>query len=844
MTLGLLGTSAYAMGTELAALDTEVEFNDTFLQGSSVDVRQFARSNSVTPGIHRLDVLVNDRWLGRYDVRIGRPSSGLAWMQPCFDQALTERVGIDLSKVDATITARLDDGHCIAISDLVKDARADVDVGEQRVNMKVPQASLLRQGRGSVDPAHWDEGVTAALFNYNANFYQSRAYRATTTQAYAGLNAGANIGAWRLRHTGNVTHGSKMGTQYQSVQTNLRRNLTSIKSQLLIGDAFTDGSTFDSVGFRGVQLSSDDRMYPDSQRGFAPTIRGIASTNARVQIRQNGNIIHETTVAPGAFIIDDLYATGYGGDLEVVVNEADGRVLVSRVPFSSAVNSLRPGVTRYSVTAGQYRNPQALDRPWMAQAMVQHGISNLVTAYGGLTAAQGYGAVLGGAALNTAFGAFGLDITQAATRLPKAENRTGQSVRLSYSTFLEPTRTSVTLAAYRYSSRGYLSLTDAMARRSPQAQPLSTDQYATQRGRLQATINQSLPPGYGSLHFSGSTQDYWDQPGRDTQIQAGYSNSFKSVNYGVSVSRQLNVGMQEWNNQIMLNLGIPLGHGRNHLYASTSLQRGSDGSGNIQQSIAGSLGANNEFNYGLSAGRSTTRYGQANTNVAANAAYITPVATVSASAGTSPNYTQHGAGISGAIVAYGGGVVLTPTAGDTLAIVEAKDAAGARVLNGTGLRLDSSGRAVISTLTPYARNSIQLDPKGLPLNIELKATDQHVAPTAGAVVRLSFETEDTGNVALLTVVSSNGAALPFGADVLDAEGTRVGVVTQGGRILARGLKSDSGTLTVKWGADDAQGCTFDYALPVQRPMMDASLLQISGLVCEAPDPTTLARHSR
>ncbi len=55
--------------------------------------------------------------------------------------------------------------------------------------------------------------------------------------------------------------------------------------------SFTDGALFDSVGLRRVQLSTDDRMYPESQRGYAPIVRGIAGSNARVQCRQGGNII-------------------------------------------------------------------------------------------------------------------------------------------------------------------------------------------------------------------------------------------------------------------------------------------------------------------------------------------------------------------------------------------------------------------------------------------------------------------------------------------------------------------------------------------------------------------------
>ncbi|MGU0042490.1 fimbria/pilus outer membrane usher protein [Escherichia coli] len=39
-------------------------------------------------------------------------------------------------------------------------------------------------------------------------------------------------------------------------------------------------------------------MYPDSQQGLAPTVRGIARTAAQLTIRQNGFIIYQSYVSP------------------------------------------------------------------------------------------------------------------------------------------------------------------------------------------------------------------------------------------------------------------------------------------------------------------------------------------------------------------------------------------------------------------------------------------------------------------------------------------------------------------------------------------------------------------
>ncbi len=79
----------------------------------------------------------------------------------------------------------------------------------------------------------------------------------------------------------------------------LQRDVKSVKSLLRIGDTFTSGEVFDSVQFRGVQLMSDDEMLPDSQRGFAPVIRGMAHSNAKVTVSQHGYVIYETFVSPG-----------------------------------------------------------------------------------------------------------------------------------------------------------------------------------------------------------------------------------------------------------------------------------------------------------------------------------------------------------------------------------------------------------------------------------------------------------------------------------------------------------------------------------------------------------------
>ncbi len=118
-------------------------------------------------------------------------------------------------------------------------------------------------------------------------------------------------------------------------------------------------------------------MLPDSQLQYAPVVHGIAQTNARVVITQNGNTILETTVSPGAFEINDLYATGYGGDLHVTVYEADGTQNTFTVPYTSLVQLLRPGVWRYSFTAGEVDQPSASGNERFVQGTLQPWLQQL-----------------------------------------------------------------------------------------------------------------------------------------------------------------------------------------------------------------------------------------------------------------------------------------------------------------------------------------------------------------------------------------------------------------------------------------------------------------------------------
>ena len=816
-------------GADASAIEG-VQFDDTVLMkspGEHINTARFEHGSPVAPGTYTVDLYVNGDWVAHTNVRFAAAPGSLS-ATACFDQALVGRIGLDssaLSEAGKAEMAKVLAGGCADLAQLVQGAKQTFDMSEFRLDLSIPQVALVRNPRGYVNPELWDRGVTAATLGYNASTYQTTNNGRSSNQGYISLNAGFNIDGWQFRNTSSYNWQSGQSDKFQNIATYVQRDLPSIRSVLTMGDTFTDGAVFNSIGIRGVQVATDDRMLPDSLRGYAPVIRGVAMSNAHVTVTQNGNTIYETNVAPGEFAINDLYATGYGGSLTVVVTEADGSKHSFVVPYASVVQLLRPGIWRVNLVAGQVRDAMVSQHNDIVQATVQHGINNVVTGYFGVVAAQNYAAELVGAAFNTPIGAVSMDLTQANAQIPGERYVNGQSFRLSYSKELPDTNSSIAVAAYQFSSRGFWSLNDALIARQDSGYKTTADFLASgqgeyvptlldrQRNQMQLTFNQALGASGGSIYLVGSAVNYWNRSGVTGQAQLGYNNTLHlggvNLTYSLSASRQREAETGQMTNQVFASISMPLGRSVHAPMLSLNASH-MDGSGTMEQAaLTGTAGVDNQFTYGVNAANNP---GYSSGGV--NGQYRSPYATLSASASSGTGYSQESAGLSGAIIAHPGGITLTNALGDTIGIVEAKDAAGARIENWPGVRIDGRGYAVIPYLTPYRINNVALDPKGIPLDVEMDTTGQQIAPYAGSVVMMKFGTV-SGRAAIFSLRRLDGTELPFGADVLDEKGTTVSAVGQGGRVYLRGLP-EAGTYTVSWGSEPTDRCTLQFRLPAKN----------------------------
>lgn len=354
--------------TVLAQDDSKnLEFDESLFLGTNYasGLNQLNKENSVTEGNYdAVDVLINNKQYKRTTIKFVKDADS-SEVYPCLSDEFLTTAGIELTSKDGSVakepTAVETDPlpsetathspaeQCVPLATRVKGASFHFDQAKLRLELSIPQALLKKRPRGYIERTEWEEGEKLAFVNYSTNFYRSETsgqQNNTSDYGFIGLKGGLNLGLWQLRQQSNVRYASNTNTsdtQWNNIRTYLQRPIPQLDSQLTLGETFTDSTLFGTMSFRGAKMATDQRMWPESMRGFAPEVRGVASTNARVVIRQNGQEIYETNVAPGPFVINDLYSTTSQGDLNVEVIEANGSRSTFTVPFSAVPDSMRLG---------------------------------------------------------------------------------------------------------------------------------------------------------------------------------------------------------------------------------------------------------------------------------------------------------------------------------------------------------------------------------------------------------------------------------------------------------------------------------------------------------------------
>lgn len=830
-------------------VQAELYFNPRFLAddpAAVADLSGFERGQELPPGTYRVDIYLNDGYMTTRDVTFNAPEDGHGLM-PCLTRGQLASMGLNVAAVDGLHALAAD--ACVPLTEMIKEATIRLDVGQQRLYLTIPQAFMGNQARGYIPPELWDNGITAGLLNYN--FTGNRVQNTvggSSQYAYLNLQSGLNVGPWRLRDNSTWSHssGSQNENKWQHINTWLERDITALRSRLTLGDSYTNGDIFDGINFRGAQLASDDNMLPDSQKGFAPVIHGIARGTAQVSIKQNGYEIYHSTVPPGPFTINDLYAAGNGGDLQVTIKEADGSNQTFTVPYSSVPVLQREGHTRYALTAGKYRSGnEQQDDPTFFQGTLMHGLAAGWTLYGGSQLADRYRAFNFGVGKNMGnLGAMSVDITQANATLPDDSRQQGQSVRFLYNKSLNELGTNIQLVGYRYSTRGYFSFADTTYQRMSgysvvtedgpvYVKPKFTDYYNlaySKRGKVQVSVTQQLGRT-ATLYVSGSQQTYWGTHNADEQFQAGLNMAVDDINWTLSYSLTKNAWQDARDQMLAVNVNIPFSHWLRsdsksvwrHASASYSMSNDLNGRMSNLAGLYGTLLEDNNLSYNVQTGYASGGEGSSGSTGYAALNYRGGYGNANVGYSRSDGIKQLYYGMSGGVLAHANGVTLSQPLNDTVVLVSAPGAKGTKVENQTGIRTDWRGYAVLPYATEYRENRVALDTNSLADNVDLDDAVVNVVPTHGAIVRAEFKAH-VGMKLLMTLIH-NGKPVPFGAMVTSDGNQNGSIVADNGLVYLSGMPL-AGKVQVAWGQGANARCEAEYRLPDESQQQ--SLIQLSA----------------
>lgn len=774
--------------SQVPARPMEVEYNASFIHGNGVDVTQYEKGNPVLPGKHTVVAIVNGENRGRHDIEFVVPA-GEQSARPCFIPEEIDSLGILIDGFNKSGAGAENNATCVPLESLIPEAVVVYNSADFELNITVPQANLAVLPRGFIDPKRWESGETAAFVDYNATIYDSSL--GADKHRYSsniGLMLGANAGEWRLRKRLNSSWVKGDGSHTQNLLGYVERDITVMRSRLTVGDTVTAGELFDSYGLRGAQLKSDDRMLPEGLRNYSPIIQGIAETNAKITITQHGQKVYETVVPAGPFQLDDIGAMGYGGDLEMTITEADGRQRVQTIPFSAPPMLLHKGISYFMASLGELHDATIKARSKILQGAYYYGIGNNYTVYAGMQIAEKYQSVAIGNSINTPLGGFSVDLTHSQNKLAADKRISGNSVSVGYTKYLTQTDTNLALAAYRYSSEGFYTFRDANIAHYDASHSNEIVDYRTKQ-RFTATMSQQLWAS-SSLILTASLYNYWNKRGAGKQYSVSFNKAQRYFTWSLSAARS-SIANGKYNNSITLGVNVPIGSllTSKPLFSSvySSVSHDSQGFDSFQLSANGSRGEQSELTYGIGTSASGVHGSGGRESISANMHYRSSVGQFGMTASANNTASrQLSASANGSLVAHQGGLTAGPQLGEyPFAIIHAEGAGGAKVINGYGTHIDRNGYAIMPSLTPYRENTVALDTKGLPGDVDVLENQKVVVPRLGAALAVNMDTM-VGKPIIIIARDQNGEFLPIGTTLVDDKNMTQSVIGQGGMAFIRG----------------------------------------------------------
>ncbi len=765
-----------------------VEFNYAVLDAEdrdNVDLNRFSEANYILPGSYLLDVKVNNQPLPQQTITYIISPEDSKSSVACLSEDLVKSLAL---KEDALKKIKTINASCFDISTL---PGTEINNHEGILDITIPQAWMKYSDPDWVPPERWDDGVNGLIFDYSVSGQQSKQldYNESHGSASAYGQAGVNLGAWRFRseYQSNFSEGNFDWTRIYGF-----RPLPTMAAKLTVGENYLNSQVFDSFRFIGANMASDERMLPPDLQGYAPEVRGIAKSNAKVTISQDGHVIYETTVPAGPFNIQDL-RSAVRGTLDVRVEEQNGSVSTFQVNTASIPYLTRPGYIRYNTSVGQ-----ALQYQHRAEGKIFYtgdlswGLSNAVSLYGGLFATGNeYNAwSLGIGRDLSQLGALSADVTQSLSKLPDQRAQQGMSFKLNYAKTFDELHSAITFAGYRFSQEKFRSYSQYMNERYQPSTAIGREkQMYTLTGNT--TLWADEPKGSVNLFLTYTRQNYWD---RSVQNHYGLSISRAFDILGVDVNANLSTYRSNYqgknDNSVALSLSMPLG---NSSWLGYDMQASSGQHTTNMVSYSNNHDDNNLWR--LRAGSNS------NSKAAADGYYMhrSEVADIDTSISYQQDeYVAVGGTMRGSFTATRHGMALHNggSMDDSSRIMVGTDGVSGVPLNNKKVTTNIFGVGVVPDVISYQSFDTRIDVDAIDDDVEVAQAITTKTLTEGAIGFEHFSVAK-GEKLMAVLRTKEGLSPPFGAEIHNENGVSVSMIMDNGLAYIAGVKPDE-QLDVIW----------------------------------------------
>lgn len=758
----------------------------------------FGRAPRFSEGTRRVTLTVNGRSQGNVEVHFDAEG------HVCFNQMLLNQAQLKTpdSRYKSNDRSATPDEGCYDFVTAYPQTEIVLLPNREEVSLLV-SSDALRPFTEDVNV--YQTGGIAGMFNYEILGLNTQFSGSSSRYYSTNMELGFNAGDWILRSRQSYSAQNE-SERFQSLYTYAQKTFAPIASTLQVGQINIRNSVFPGEAITGLQLVPEAGLQPKSLGGA--TVQGIAQSQARVEVRQSGALVHTSLVPSGPFTLPNIQLLNSFTDLDVLVVESNGEEHRFTVPAASLVQTSlsAPG---FSMAVGEVRTfgESTMPSPTLVTASSGWLLGQSSTVSAGLlmsdnayrAAAWTLGTKLGTAASvsarNTLTYAGEEDVMGAQGSLSISSNLS-QNINVS--------------ANYTRQSDGFRSLHDTVqAPNQDRTNAMTRDQYGIGLGWNDARLG-SLTAGYSrSNRFDGQTSNY---------VNANWSKSFKHATVSLNLSRDLGgrtgsgngaeqpEKARERNTAMYLTVSVPLG-GNRSVSSFASKRDDNTRFGTTFQDYSSDFAS-----YRLSTERDAQQQ-----------SFSGDVNMLPRFAQASLGYSRTGADsrtysgqLRGGVALHGGGVTLSPyPLTDTFGVAKVGDVSGVKLNTPGGpVWTDPWGNAVLPQVNAYGSTPIEIDTKSLPRNVDIQNGFKALSAGRGSVSTLDFPVIKSRR-ALLHVTDEAGNTIGKGASVFNAQGDFVTTVVEDGKVFISNVELND-ALTISLGEE--QSCNVSFMLPDEQDL--------------------------